>query len=305
MPVNIESTTDTPEAVTAALGSLAKTETVEDSAPAVKAGETPEASEALENEELEAKTSEEEDESTEQSEDESESKDKPKKKGGFKKRIDKLTSKLSAKEQEIEYWKSEALKQKKTETQPAMQKTVTTDLSAKPNKDDFEKHEEYVEALAGWKAEQMFKEKEVKQKAAQMQSEAQQKHNQHMTRVQEFVKNHEDWDEVMEDANDIPLSNEVLKALSESDDSAALMYELAKNKEELKRISALPTYAAIREIGKFEAKFITTDSSAQEPKKVTKAPPPVKTVSSKGVAAAKNPDDMGFQEYKKWREQRI
>src|ERR1017187_4788727 len=66
----------------------------------------------------------------------------PKPKGGFQKRIDKLTKSNTQLEEEKEYWRQQALR---TQTQEAPK--VTTD-SKEPSENDFQTHAEYVRALA-------------------------------------------------------------------------------------------------------------------------------------------------------------
>lgn len=312
MSVNIVSTTDSDEAVLSAIGSkLAKNNEADETksasskdAKASKQDETAEDSETSENAELEDSDSS---ESTDDEDLKDESKDdqKPKKKGGFQKRIERFQKKISEKDQEVEYWKREALKGKSPDkAEPETQfKAKPTD--AKPKAESFETHEEYVDALTDWKLEQKEKERAAKAEQAQIKNEREKQVQSFQSKVSEFQKSHDDFDEVVAEVDDIPLSMPLQEAIVSSDIGPQVMYELAKDRDELERINRLSPIAAAREIGKIEARLAKESSSAKETteKKITKAPPPIAPVGSKGSAKTiKSPDDMSFSEYKKWRE---
>jgi hypothetical protein len=57
-----------------------------------------------------------------------------------------------------------------------------------------------------------------------------------------------------------------------------------------------------REIGRIETKLSQSKESKTETQKITKTPAPLKTVggSSTGVSS-KNPDEMDYEDFKKWR----
>jgi hypothetical protein len=76
----------------------------------------------------------------------------------------------------------------------------------------------------------------------------------------------------------------------ESDQSADIVYHLAKNPEEAKRIAALPAYAQAKEIGKLEDRL-----SAKKPIKVSNAPEPIKPVDG-GKNFTKKLEDMTIDE---------
>lgn len=284
MSIQVQSTTEKPEALAALNSELAK-EKVEDKKEKLSASDSKESGETTEESEASDITDESEDsESKDGNEDDSseESRDqdqKPKANKGFKKRIDKLTSRLSAKDQEVEYWKAEALKSKKSADAAAPEKAIQKEAGVKPKADDFETHESYVEALTDWKVQQYDKDREEKQNQKTVKTEFEKRISAHQERVKEFSEKHEDFLELMEDADDVEMSIAVREVVLDSDNGPELMYELAKNKAEYKRICALPPLAAARELGKFEARINKTssESSAEEPK-TTKAPKPITPV---------------------------
>lgn len=310
MTIDIQSTTDSKEAVTAAMSGLAKTdEVVEQKSAATEkpVAETKEASDASLTDKTETQEETDEVDSSDEVSEESDSKDKKPTKG-FKKRIDKLIAKASAAEQRAQYLEFENASLKKsqqtkteTETAPALKKLE----DGRPRSDDFENHDAYVEALADWKLEKKLSERDAKTKESQLKSEQQKQIDAHWTKVSEFKKSHDDFDDALEDVEDVPMSITVQQAILESEDSAELMYLLAKNKEEYKKICSLPAVAAAREIGRFEARFLKSEpESSLEKPTITKAPKPIKTVGTASTGSGKKSLDdpnLSQKEYERLR----
>lgn len=199
-----------------------------------------------------------------------------------KKRIDKLVKERAQARQEVEYWKSEAIKQKSQsqESTEASKKNPAAKDGGRPKAENFEKHEDFIEALTDWKIaqrDQVNKENEIKAKE-------QNRIESYKKRAQEFAKDHSDWNDVVEDIKDIPLSMTVYSELLDSENGPELYYELAKNPDELRRICSLGPISAARELGKFEASLSKESSGSKaETKKITTAPKPPTTVGTKSV----------------------
>lgn len=254
-----------------------------------------ESSEDAEPEELEAKEKE-----------ESEGDGKKKKKGGFQKRIDKLNGKLSAKDQEIEYWREQALReQSKAKAEGNVTETVR-DMGKRPSPDDFKTADEYTEALTDWKVDQKFQAREAKTHKEKVNSAVQERLSKHQARVDVFSNSHSDFEDIVESVSHIPLPMAIQETIVDSDHSPELMYELAKDPKELKRICSLSPLAAAREIGKIEARVskLETTSSPSKEKTTTKTPKPPTPVRAKGVSAPKEfRPDMSQREYDAWRDE--
>jgi hypothetical protein len=233
-----------------------------------------------------------------------------KKKGGLKRRIDKLNARVRAKEQELEYWKSEALKgtqaSPKTDA-PKVEPSSPAAADGKPKPDSFETHAEYVEALTDWKTEQAFKKRDQSLAQSQVQIEQAKKVKSYVEKRDAFKASNPDFDEVMEDVADIQVPASVQELLLSSDNGPELAYELAKNRDELARICKLAPLAAARELGRLESKLSPASPGKKQEQKITKAPAPLAPVKGGGTAsipktldeAAKSDD---FATYKKLRE---
>lgn len=94
----------------------------------------------------------------------------------------------------------------------------------------------------------------------------------------------------------IPLTEDSLGAAMEADNSTEVLYFLGKNPTEAARIASLSPVGQAVEIGR-----ISTTLSTPKPKRQTSAPPPVKPLRGATGKFEKSPEDMSYEEYKKWR----
>lgn len=230
----------------------------------------------------------------------------PKKKSGTQRRIEKLVKQRTQAEQEREYWRQEALKHSapKNEQVPETVPPQTSPTD-KPVPDSFETHQEYIEALTDWKMEQRDKQREIKAAQDQAKTEYQKRVESHSERVKAFTKTHEDFDELMSEVDDVPLSITVQEVILASENGPDLMYELAKDRKEFERICKLPAIDAARALGRLEARIA---KSSEEPKQVTKpkttkAPPPPKPITASSASGKKSvyDDDLSQAEYERIR----
>lgn len=230
-------------------------------------------------------------------------------KSGFQRRVDKLNAKAAKAEQERDYWRSLVLEKKEASEQKPEKAEVKAQQDGKPDPEKFESHAEYVEALTDWKLEQREKAAAEKAKAEQAKTETQKLIESHNKRLADFVKSKPDFHEALEEVEDVKVSAALQELLVTSDLGPALMYELAKNRSELERISGLSPVAAARELGKIEAKLSAPSPEEPKPeiKKTTSAPKPIEPVGgSKGpVRKSIHDPDISFSEYEARRREQI
>ena len=93
---------------------------------------------------------------------------------------------------------------------------------------------------------------------------------------------------MLAEVDDIPLSPVLRDIFLSSENGPELAYELAKNRDEFKRVCALPPLAAAREMGKLESRLEPkSPSAALASTKTTKAPKPLDPVGTSGKGSAK------------------
>lgn len=233
--------------------------------------------------------------------------EKAKGKGGFQKRIDKLTEKTRLAEAEANDLRRQLADRTaaKPEEKPAPTKATET---PEPQEADFEDYPTFLKALTKHAVDAKvaeLQEQEAQRQQAQNQERVQAEQNE---RIASYTKRldagreaHDDFDDVVGN-EDIPISEAMQVVIIESEKAAELVYHLGKNPEEAARISKLTPLQAARALGKIEATFSEeTPTPTPKPKPVSTAPAPVKPVSTRSATGGKNPDDMDAHEYRAWR----
>ena len=131
----------------------------------------------------------------------------------------------------------------------------------------------------------------------------------HRERVKSFADKTEDFMDVIEAVDDIPVSAALQEIIVSSENGPELMYELAKNREEYERIAKLSPLAVARELGKLEVKLAARASEQKaEPKKLTKAPQPIEPVGSGGAGKVRKSitdPDISQAEYERLRREQL
>lgn len=306
MTLNIASTTDSPEAVQAAVGDSAPSEPAkETSAPAKDAGQKVEAdSETVDDGEEENETDP-ADQKTAESKEKPDTETPPKKKGGFQRRIDKLNARVADKDRELDYWKQQAMgNQGHASTTQEHVAPVPGTAEGKPNPETFDSHKEYIEALTEWTTEQKLNQRDQKAEIARLETDRATKVDAYRSRENDFREKVADYDEVIGEVNDVQLSPALTELLLESDNSSEIVYTLAKDPAEFKKLNSMGPLAVAREFGKLESR-LSKPQTQEIQNKVTKAPKPPTPVGSKGGNVDKDPDQMPYQEYKQWRESKL
>ncbi len=305
MSINIESTTDSAELVAAALAEPKKVETVEKPAAAAKTPEKLETSGASNDEEIETEEEKESKAAADKTAD-------GKKRNNVEKKIGKLTKQRESARLEAEYWRAEAMKNasKPAEKTPEKIEAKPSTLAiGEPDPDKFEDHKEYIKAVARWEYSESKKADEAKTRETALKTEGQKQSEKLKSSITSFKETHKDFDEIIESVEDIPMPIPLQLALLESDNSAQLMYELSKNREEYEKICALPAQQMARALGRFEAKLEAPAPSAEKPAiKTSKAPAPIVPLGSNATGAGKKRlDDPNLtqREYEQLRAEQI
>lgn len=152
---------------------------------------------------------------------------------------------------------------KKTDTQP-----TSVDNSEQLSIDQFESVDEYVEALAVRKAEQLVadrQEREYRSKLSDSYYEIENK----------IRDKYDDFDQVAYNPN-IVITPTMAESIYLSEIGPEIAYYLGSNPQESARISKLTAIAQAKEVGKLEAKLIATPPV----KNTTNATTPIKPVTS-------------------------
>lgn len=205
---------------------------------------------------------------------------------GFKKRIDRLSKNLSTERQEKEYWKNEAMRLKAPESKQEEREPSGVKDDGKPSADNYETHEEYVEALADWKFDQRLKDEKAKEQTSKVQTERQKLIEDYNQKTESFKKEHDDFEDVVASIDEAGIKIPVVLEHLLLKSGPQVTYALFSDAEECERISKLYPMDMAEEIGRIKASL---QSKKEEPKKqTTKAPAPITPVGAKGTVSTKS-----------------
>ena len=211
------------------------------------------------------------------------------KKNGVQKRIDELVTDRETQRQRAEKAEAEVERLKGKDNSDKSK-------AEEPKESDFEKYDDYLDALGKWKKESG----EESTEEAPTDNNADNGLTDNQKTAMAVLKerfdadrdNFEDFDKVALD-KDLPVSKEMLEALAECDDPAKVLYHLGKNPELSKEISEKSPSQVMREITKLD---LAIEAKPSKPVKTTEAPDPIDPVgnNSEGEKAV---EDMSFAEY--------
>lgn len=179
--------------------------------------------------------------------------------------LDAIVGKRLAREQRK--WEREQA-QRLAEAQ-ARQVTQPTDLVP----EQFETYEDYAEALAERKAEELLRQRETKQ---QHQAILEQYHELEETARDKY----DDFDQIAYNPN-LPVTEYMAQSIQASDIGPDVLYWLGTNPKEADRIARLNPILQAKEIGKIEASL----SSNPPVRKTSTAPAPIAPVTPRASGA--------------------
>ena len=221
--------------------------------------------------------------------DETKVEQKPKKLGGYQRKVLKLEAEIQSLREQVK---------PKTETVQAVE-------VKEPKEDDFSSPTEYYKALADFKADvkvkalkQELEAKETKKLDESKVAEIQQAYN---VKAKKYAEENptfqEDLDKDFEEHGEgLKFSKPVHDFLLESDVSPALVHEFVKDREVLEKLNGMSFAQASRELVKLEEKL-----SKPKEQQTTKAPKPPNTLSGRNATGkdSKDPYEPGisFAEY--------
>lgn len=232
--------------------------------------------------------------------------EKPRKKGGFQRRLERI-------ERERDHWRDEALRNAgKHETKQEAKPAKEEESEPEPKLKDFADPDEWATKHSAWIRKETTKEVLAtlanQSKADREKTEAEKVNEAWQQKKEAAREKYDDFDEVL----DVPLGVDIPRAMGEaimtSDVGPDIAYFLGQNPGEAKRIAKLSPVAQSREIGRIEAYIAELDKESdseeeeEKPPVETKAPPPPKPVKKSGPTDRGGlSDDLPMEEWVKRR----
>ncbi len=164
----------------------------------------------------------------------------------------------------------------------------------KPIAANFKDAFDFAEALADWKLEEKWRQKEEAERKELGRLQAERVMKTWTASVRKTAAEIPDYNEVIAAAT-IPLTNELRDAILESEIGPRVQYYLAKNPEEVERLTAMTVRGMERAFGKLEA-MIEDDMAKHQtksedalpavkiPKRTQQAPEPITPLAGTAVA---------------------
>ena len=169
-----------------------------------------------------------------------------------------------------------AREQRKWEREQAQRQADLQALRAPvdiPSQEYFNSPEDYAEALAERKAEELVARREsAKQQTALLE--------QYQTKEEEARDKYDDFEQVAYNPN-LPITETMAQTIQASEIGPDVIYHLGSNPKEAERIARLSPLLQAREIGKIEARL----ASSPPAKKTTTAPAPIAPVTARTSGA--------------------
>jgi hypothetical protein len=234
--------------------------------------------------------------------------DPEKSKEKLNKRFDKVSKRAKeaeAKAAQLEKELGELRARGNPEQQQAQQKPAS---DGKPRAEQFGDAYEYAEALAEWSAEQALLRRdaeEAQRKAQEAETKRAEAWNKKLEQARSKL---EDFDRIVQSST-VVVSDEIKKAILESDIGAEILYELASDEEYATKIAEMDSVKALKEIGKLEAKLEAKAEKKPKAEKIretvqsSKAPDPISPLTGGKAGADVLVDTNGefYGTYAQWK----
>jgi len=160
-----------------------------------------------------------------------------------------------------------------------------------PKEADFDSYEDYTHALVKHETTEILREERKAQALSQREQDADLALKQFEARAENGRKKHDDFDKVVGNP-DLPITNDMLAIMADSDAGDEVAYYLGKNEAETRRLAMMPPAMMGREMARIEMKL------SEQPKPAL--PNPVdtgSTLSGTGESATVDESKMSTEDY--------
>lgn len=221
------------------------------------------------------------------------SEDKPAKdKSAAQKRIDQIIKQRNEAREQAAYYRG------LSENTPAADPEAAPPPTEKPKLADFEDYEQFSEAMADYKLAERdrINATSAEQKVADTTGEL------IKTQIDAGKAKYDDFQAKVLDNESLAFHEPVIEAITELENAADVMYELAKDPVNLANIARMSPVSMARELVKIDSRFAGGAETTKPPKTISSAPAPITPVNTGGSEITrKEPADMTMDEYISWR----
>lgn len=214
-------------------------------------------------------------------------------------RIQKATAEAAQAKREAAEAREEAraLKERYERSQaPATQ----SEGDPEPQEADFDEYKDFVKAQARWGAREVMREQAAEAQARHRESQIQAAQSERVSGYQRQIEEaggKSFVDSLSPAVLNINPDGPLGVAIMESEMAPQIMQYLDQHPEEIRALSGLHPIRAFREIGRIEGKLAGVAVTANAPRAVSKAKPPVRPVAGSAISGTESVDDMSFEDY--------
>ena len=226
--------------------------------------------------------------------------------------VDKITSKVKKNERYRTRKEVEAFYQGRESAAPKPVEPEKPAVEDKPpTRDQYESYEAFLDAKAEYTGRKAATEYRVKAEAEQKERTAKEAKAERIKTFQAKVnEKYPDLAERAESIAHVEMPPGMGDAISESEFGPDILNHFADNPKDFERIAALSSSAAIREIGRLEARLEGAatpkpNAPVSEVKKPSSAPAPLKPVGGTAVLGDGEPSHDKPDEWRKWRDRQV
>lgn len=219
--------------------------------------------------------------------------------------------------QSFEVWPPPTVETQKIEPTTAAKTddTKEDDTDKEPNQEEYDDHDAYIDARGAWSARREFRrmQKEQGERAKKQEQDTKNREAAGVwsDRLDAARRRHPDMDEILHTADPGPMERSpvIMQVMAESEVGADLLYMLAKDADEMRRIASLSVKDQVIAVDALEKKVLAEiqggEGTTQEIKKkegkppgpVSGAPkPPLKTGSTSGAGGPAKLSDAAIRE---------
>lgn len=214
-------------------------------------------------------------------------------------RIQKATAEAAQAKREAAEAREEAraLKERYERSQaPATQ----SEGDPEPQEADFDEYKDFVKAQARWGAREVMREQAAEAQARHRESQIKAAQSERVSGYQRQIEEaggKSFVDSLSPAVLNINPDGPLGVAIMESEMAPQIMQYLDQHPEEIRALSGLHPIRAFREIGRIEGKLAGVAVTANAPRAVSKAKPPVRPVAGSAISGTESVDDMSFEDY--------
>lgn len=213
----------------------------------------------------------------------------PKGKGGFQRRIDKLIARQAELERQLA---------ERTAVQPPPVAPAPAAPAGEPKIEAYASYDEYVSALTDWRVENKFREMEAAITKAQAEEAVATQQREFSVKLEAAREKYEDFDDVVSAAP--PITVVTRDFILDSAVGTEIMYQLGQHPADAAKLAQLSPITQIKVLHALEAR-LAPQTPETKPKATTKAPEPIRPIGTSAAPVLTAKPNMTYEEFRAWR----